>query len=333
MLSMLAYFTDLPVVTLKQINEIIVLHTEQCNDLSYQFYLPYNSMIKEHKKLERLFLFSEVANCLSFTDAAANLAMSKGYLSAQIKQLEAELKTPLLVRTTRTVRLTRAGQQVVKDFKQVHLSMLAIERNLASEQQAIEGVIRLTAPKQFAESLLVDLCFEFVELYPKINFEIDSSYTRYDLTENDFDLAFRATQTPPENMIAKRLFEYGYICCAAPSYIEKNSALTTIGQLKYHRCLTSVNEQHWRLNDKDIEINSTIAINDNFILREQAIAGAGVVRLPEYFVRKAIDNNQLVQLFGMQKVTGQGIYLLQPQLIYPPQKVIEFINFIQKKLK
>ncbi|WP_286262890.1 LysR family transcriptional regulator [Thalassotalea atypica] len=290
-------------------------------------------MIKEHKKLERLFLFSEVANCLSFTEAAANLAMSKGYLSAQIKQLEADLKTPLLVRTTRTVRLTRAGHQVVKDFKQVHTSMLAIERNLASEQQAIEGLIRLTAPKQFAESLLVNLCFEFSQLYPDIKFEIDSSYTQYDLTENDFDLAFRATRTPPENMIAKRLFEYGYLCCAAPSYIEKYGELTSVEQLNEHRCLTSVNEHYWTLNDENIEVTSTIAINDNFVLRDQAITGAGIVRLPEYFVRKAIQNKQLVPLFNLQKVKGQGIYLLQPQLIYPPKKIIKFIKFIQKNLK
>ncbi len=79
--------------------------------------------------------------------------MSKSYLSSQIKQLETDFNTPLLVRTTRTVGLTRAGQQVVKYFKQVHHSMLEIEWSLANEQQAIEGQISITALQQFATEL------------------------------------------------------------------------------------------------------------------------------------------------------------------------------------
>lgn len=290
-------------------------------------------MYREHKKLERLFMFSEVASCLSFTDAAKNLSMSKGYLSAQIKQLEAELKTPLLVRTTRTVRLTRAGQQVVKDFKQVHHSMLAIERNLASEQHAIEGDIRITAPKQFAESVLVDLCIAFSQRFPKIRFDIDSSYTRFDLTENDFDLAFRATNNPPDNMIAKRLFDYAYLCCASPEYIAHHPNIESPQSLTTHHCLTSINEASWRVAGEDVSVRGKISINDNFILRDQAIAGNGVARLPEYFVQKAIANEQLKPLFPADAKVGQSIYILQPQLLYPPLKVVEFIHFIQDKLK
>lgn len=289
-------------------------------------------MYKEHKKLERLFLFSKVASCLSFTEAAKELAISKGYLSSQIKQLEADLRTPLLVRTTRTVRLTRAGQQVVKDFKQVHYSMLAIERNLASEQQAIEGQIRVTAPKQFAESVLFDLCLEFTQHYPKIKIDIDSSYTRYDLTENNFDLAFRATNKPPENMIAKKLFDYGYVCCASPEYIKKYGYMVDESELSNHQCLTSVHETTWQVNGRDIPVEGPLAINDNFVLREQAIRGAGIVRLPEYFVNKAIANSQLEILFRSEMIVEQSIYILQPQLLYPPQKVIEFIEFIKDAL-
>ena len=290
-------------------------------------------MYKEHKKLERLFLFSEVATCLSFTDAAKNLAMSKGYLSSQIKQLEADLKTPLLVRTTRTVRLTRAGQQVVNDFKQVHHCMLEIERNLASEQQSIEGQIRITAPKQFAESVLFDLCRAFTARYPKIKIDIDSSYTRYDLTENNFDLAFRATNNPPDNMIAKKLLEYGYVCCVSPRYIEAHGKPIDESDLLNHVCLTSVDEQTWLINNKEVPVAGSIAINDNFVLRDQAITGAGIVRLPEYFVQKAIESKQLTAVFGKAVEQGQSIYILQPQLLYPSQKVIEFIKFIQEELK
>ena len=70
--------------------------------------------MKEHKKLERLMLFSEVAQHLSFTLAANALGISRGHLSAQVKQLEKELGTPLLIRSTRSVRLSAEGQRVLE---------------------------------------------------------------------------------------------------------------------------------------------------------------------------------------------------------------------------
>ena len=290
------------------------------------------AMQQDHKKLERLFMFSEIATSLSFTEAAQRLAISKGYLSSQIKQLESELKTPLLVRTTRNVRLTRAGQQVFEDFKQIKQSLLAIERNLSSEQQTIEGVIRVTAPKQFSQSVLLPHCHEFSAIYPNIKFVIDSSYKRHDLIADDFDVAFRATRKPPENMVAKKLLSYQYAVVASSNYFERHKAPDSVEELSTHNCLIGESTQSWRFaNGLQVEVTGNIQINDNLLLREMAISGKGIARLPTYFVNAHIQSGQLSELFADIRSTGQHIYSLQPQLIYPSARVEAFVNFMQEK--
>ncbi len=83
------------------------------------------------------------------------------------------------------------------------------------------------------------------------------------------------------------------------------------------------------INGVDVPVAGPIAINDNFVLREQAIVGAGIVRLPEYFVRKAISNNQLTVLLGPEIIQGQSIYILQPQLLYPSQKSLNLLSLLK----
>ena len=81
-----------------------------------------------HKTLERLFMFAEVARSLSFSKAAKALGISKGHLSAQVKVLEQELDVPLLLRTTRTVRLTLEGEKVLATSQRIKLMTGELER-------------------------------------------------------------------------------------------------------------------------------------------------------------------------------------------------------------
>ncbi|WP_448212926.1 LysR family transcriptional regulator [Colwellia sp. MEBiC06753] len=289
-------------------------------------------MSKAHKKIERLFLFGEVANCLSFTAAAEQLGISKGYLSAQVKQLEQELASPLLVRSTRHVRLTKAGAQVAKQVEEMQRSLLSIERFAKGEQQSLTGDIAITAPKQFFNSVLADICYQFQQLHPEIHFSIDCSYTTYDLIESDFDIAFRATNQPPENMVATQLISYQHLCCAAPQYIAQYGQPVSLTELSHHQCLTALAQEIWEINQQPIAISGWLSANDHSVLLSQALQGNGIIRLPSYVASPLIEQAQLVNLFEVNSSQSQHIYLLRPQLIKPPQKVATFIQFVQANL-
>ncbi|MFD2167863.1 LysR family transcriptional regulator [Thalassotalea euphylliae] len=285
-------------------------------------------MERAHKKLERLVLFGEVAKHLNFSVAATQLGISKGYLSAQIKQLEQDLGTPLLIRTTRHVRLTPSGEDIATKLVDIHSAMLAIERHAQAEQEDVSGKVRITAPKQFASSILAAICQAFVKEYPEVHFDIDSSYTRYDLTADNFDLAFRATKQPPENMIATKITSYEYLCCAAPQYLSKYGIPTNVSELSEHQCLSTLGQHTWQLAGQQVEITGWLKGNDNHALKQHAIDGFGLVQLPDYFIGEDIKRGKLVEVLTQYRQQGLDIYLLQPQLIRPPKRVIAFRQFV-----
>lgn len=175
--------------------------------------------MNEHKRIERLILFVELAQQLNFTKAAEKLGISKSYLSEQIKRLENDLQCPLLVRTTRSVRLTQEGERALQQGLTIRSQVLQLERSVSEQHDIVKGLLRLTAPKMFTEVYLFDICQQFRQHYPEIRFEINSSYTNFNLNQDDIDIAFRATNTPPDNMVAKHLISYQHDLVATPDYL------------------------------------------------------------------------------------------------------------------
>ncbi|ORT52057.1 hypothetical protein ST37_03325 [Vibrio sp. qd031] len=283
-----------------------------------------------HKKIERLLLFVEVARQLSFTKAAENLEMSRGYLSTQIKQLETELGYPLLIRSTRTVRLTAQGEQIKQGMEGIKQDLLHIERTIDYENTAIEGEIRFTAPLQLAQSALTQMCAEFTQLYPAVTFVIECSYNSYNLVKDNFDCAFRATQTPPQNLVAKHLFAYQRVLVASPSYLQKNEPIYTPQQLAHHQCLTGQGAERWSFSGEEVAVQGWLTINENHIIKQQAIEGKGLMMAPDYYVEKEIQQGQLVQVLNEHHIWNNDVYLLYPPMVKRSNKLNAFIEFAQR---
>jgi len=288
--------------------------------------------MQQHKKIECLMLFVEIAQQLSFTKAAQNLSISRGYLSEQIKKLEQELKCPLLIRTTRSVRLTPEGEKILTQGKKIKATILGLERNIHQQHNGLSGSLRITAPKMFTDRFLLTICDDFRARYPKINFIIDSSYINYDLNQDDFDLAFRATLNPPQNMVAKELFSYQHCLCASPEYLAQYGHPKNIKALNAHHCLSAQEPPCWPLRSGDVTVNGWLTLNDHYLLKQQALAGKGIIRVADYYVERELQQGTLQKVLEKEYIDGQSIYLLYPQLIYPSEKLKTFIQFVQEKL-
>jgi DNA-binding transcriptional LysR family regulator len=287
-------------------------------------------MNKEHKKLERLMLFSEVARHLSFTVAAQNLQISRGHLSAQIRRLEKEMGFALLIRSTRSVRLTAEGESVLTGVNKIRHSVLELERNAGHKGNAIEGVIKITAPSLFTKRFLLDIFSKFSALHPAIEFSIDTSYTRFDLNRSDFDLAFRATNSPPLNMVAKAILPYKHCCCASAEYLDKYSKPKEPSDLKTHQCLRGQEQLTWSFLNAEVPVDGWLKINDNHMLKTLALKGEGIIRVPDYLVDQEIKEGTLVAILESQMPAGQTIFMIYPQLIHQSNKLNAFIEFTKE---
>ncbi|MGO4893670.1 LysR family transcriptional regulator [Flavobacterium sp. W21_SRS_FM6] len=288
-------------------------------------------MLKVHKKLERLMLFSEVAQTLSFTLAANNLGISRGHLSTQIKQLEKDMGLPLLIRSTRNVRLTATGERVMQGMDKIQLSVLELERSAEHEGHAIDGLINLTAPNQFTQRFLLDICAEFKHLHPGIKFTIDSSSTQYDLNRCHYELAFRATELPPENMVAKPILTYRHCCVASPRYIEQFGIPFVPEDIIQHQCLRSQNQDYWQFDHQQVSAEGWLQVNDNNMLKHQALSGQGLIRVPLYLVDKEIAEGTLIQVLEPYMQRERKIYMVYPPSLHHSKRVSAFIHFIRAK--
>ncbi len=284
-------------------------------------------MHREHKKLERLMLFSEVAQHLSFTVAAAKLVISRGHLSAQIRRLEKDMGIPLFIRSTRSVRLTPEGERVLAGMQKIRHSLLELERNADRENHAIEGLIKITAPTLFTDRYLLDIVSQFKSQHPMTDFSIDCSYTSYDLNRSDFDLAFRATNTPPQNMVAKSLISYQHVCCASPDYFSKNGTPKTPDDLIHHQCFRGQDQTTWAFKTAEVSVNGWLQINDNHLLKRLAIAGRGIIRAPDYLIDRELTEGKLEAILENETLVTRAIYMVYPQLIHQSKRLAAFIAF------
>lgn len=291
-------------------------------------------MQKMHKRFERYALFSEVAKQLSFSKAADNLGISRSYLSSQINQLEQELEASLLIRSTRNVRLTAAGEKILAKMQFINASILELEKELDHTKSDVSGLLRITAPTIFSHRFLIDICHQFQRQYPEIEFDLDVGYNREDLTKSHFDLAIRATNNPPDNMVAKKLIPYQHICCASPEYLEKHGVPTHPDELVNHNCLSDPNLRRWQFVDGtktiEVETDGNMLLNDNLLLLTAAQQSIGIIKMPSYLVQPSLDSGQLVQLLPNYFIARSNIYLIYPPQLRSSNKLAAFIDFAQK---
>lgn len=284
---------------------------------------------KEHKKLERLMLFSEVAQHLSYTVAAERLGISRGHLSSQVRRLEQDMGMTLLIRSTRSVRLTTQGQWVMNGMEKIFNDLQELERTVESEGQAIEGLIKISAPPPFSEYFLLDICAEFKALHPKIEFSIDCHQACVDLQRSDFHLAFYGTREPPQNMIAVPLFDYHYHYCAAPDYLLNHNRPLSPAELVQHQCLRSSDQAPWLFQGKEFESNGWLQINCSNLLKKQALKGFGIIRVADYIVAQELRSGQLERLLEEHSASNT-MHLIYPQLIHQSKRLSAFIQFCRQ---
>lgn len=291
-------------------------------------------MHKAHKRFERYALFSEVAKQLSFSKAAENLGISRSYLSSQINQLEQELETSLLIRSTRTVRLTAAGEKILERMQGINASIVELEKELDHTKSAVSGLLRITAPTIFSHRFLIQVCQEFQQLHPDIEFDLDIGYNREDLAKSHFDLAIRATNTPPDNMVAKRLMDYEHVCCASPSYLARRGTPTEPNDLVAHNCMSDPNLRRWQFFNAEgsvvVETHGDMLISDNLLLLSAAIADKGVIKMPCYLVEPAIQEGKLVRVLSDYQLAKSHIYLIYPPQLRSSTKLSAFTEFMQQ---
>lgn len=286
--------------------------------------------------LDDVVAFCRVVETGAFTAAADALGLSKGAVSKAVSRLETRLGVRLLHRTTRRQTLTEAGQQFFARAGRVVGELEEAAREVSEHAGRPRGHLRISAPEFFGAEILSRHLGEFRRRYPDITLEIKHANRFVDLVEERFDAAIRISAPVDSSLVMRKLAEIPMVFCASPEYLLRRGRPETPVDLRDHDCLIytgSTRPKEWQVLDADglpeaIAVDGGLHTNNDHTLRQVALDGGGIVRMPRLFLADDLRDGRLVQLWP------DGIALpVTLAAVYPsgrdlPRKVRAFIDFL-----
>ena len=269
-----------------------------------------------------LLAFLAIAREGSFTKAAAKLGVSQSALSHTMRGLEERLGVRLLTRTTRKVSATAAGERLLRNlaprFEEIEAELDA----LSELREKPAGTIRITAGEHAAVAILEPALAKFLPGYPDINVEIIVDYGLTDIVAERYDAGVRLGEQIARDMIAVRIGpDMRMAVVGAPSYFARRPKPKKPQDLTAHRCInlrlpTYGSLYAWEFEKRGRELKVRVEgqlIFNNLALRlKSALAGLGLVYLPEDQVRTHVADGRLVQVLDDWCPAFSGYHLYYP---------------------
>jgi len=290
--------------------------------------------------LNRLAYFAAVVDAGSFTRAAERLGITKTVVSQQVARLEAELKTALLLRTTRRVEPTEAGRLL-------HARCIMILREaenavdeLAQTNAAPMGALRVAAPNDYGASMIAPLAARFARKYPACSVDLILSDTKIDLIANQIDVSIRVGWLNDSNLQARRIASFQQLLVAAPDLAASlnNNKPDELAAAPFIANGALSEPLLWRFTKGDFEsrtvrMRQTIAINTTPAVLAAALAGGGLSVLPDFLVAGHLKARRLVHILPSWTLPSGGIHVVYPAARFRPPKVTAFVAMLSQEAK
>jgi DNA-binding transcriptional LysR family regulator len=288
----------------------------------------------------------------SFTAAARRLGLSKAAMSQRVAELERAAGVPLVRRTTRSVRLTEAGEQLVEATRG---AFAQIEQGFAGVQDLVgepHGVLRVSAPVALGRQQIVPRLSGFLRAYPQVRVEMELSDRLVAMAQEGFDVALRHTAAPPDTHVAWPLCTTRSWLVASRAYLRRAGMPTTPAELAAHDCLHYLRPGEtptWSFEADpaaprsakgavriSVGVRGIFAANNSEALREAALAGLGIALLPDFSAQAALQAGRLQVVLPHWKPVGafgEHLYAIRPYSPVVPRAVQAFIGYWRSALE
>ena len=289
--------------------------------------------------LNAIALFIEVAKKESFTQAARALGVSKSHLSSTISELEKSLGVSLLTRTTRKVTLTEAGDRYYRKCIAAFADLSAAQEEVTQSQGKPQGLLRVTAPAAFSETLFTDAIVEVLRAFPDVRIEAVFTDRRVDLIGENFDLALRAGHLKDSTLIAKKVAYSKFILVAGAKYVRGNQPINEVRDLAEHPCLLfgDADEETWTLHAQtsrqSVRATGRFKANSLRAIKQLALLNQGVALLPSLTCEPELSQGKLVRILPQYQSETHPIHLVYSAQRYVTPKLKAALPYFEKVLQ
>lgn len=292
-------------------------------------------------ELDTLRIFVKVAELASFTQAADQLGLPKAKVSTRVQQLESQLGTRLLQRTTRTVRLTPDGEALMERAQALLAEADEMQAMFQQSPSALRGRLRVDLPIMLARQLVIPRLPEFIAAHPLLEIELSTTDRRVDLVHEGFDCVLRIGQLGDSGLIACRLGELPLANLASASYLAAHGVPHTLEDLGRHRLVryaaslgSAAGGWEYRDGDAWLEqpMKSVITVTNTDAYEAACIAGLGLIQAPRIGLDAMRTHGDIVELMPDFAARPMPVWLLYPHRRHLAKRVQAFMDWLVQVL-
>ena len=288
-------------------------------------------------QLDDMRIFVATVDAHNFTAAAKRLALSKQFVSRRVMALEEALGVQLLIRNTRKLAVTELGQEFYERARRILGEVEDAEQAMSLRRAGPRGLLRVSAPMSFGMTHLSPLVANFLREHGDVRFDMELSDRTVDVVGEGFDMAIRIGALPDSSLIAQKLVDVRMVACCSPGYVRRRGAPLHPADLARHSCLLYGHggAVSWDFVvdgvSKGFEVHGPLRANNGELIRDAAVAGLGIVRLPDFIVADALDGGLLVRVLEGFLPAAVGVYAVYPQHRQSSVAVRVFVGFLREK--
>jgi DNA-binding transcriptional LysR family regulator len=274
-----------------------------------------------------------VVEAQGFSAAAKRLDSTPAAVSRRIKALEQRLGVRLLQRTTRTLKLTEAGELYFREVSRLLGDLRAVEEQLDEVTGQASGELRIVAPMSFGQRRLAPVVVRFALMHPKLRVTLRLEDRATDIVAEGIDLAVRIAYPSDSSLVARPIASVPRYFCASPAYLARRGTPRAPRDLLQHDCLhyNVISErEEWTFGgtegDETIVLKAVFCSNNGDVLAEAALQGLGIALLPDFIVADALADGRLVRVLEGRERSPLTLSVLYPSRQHVPAKTRLFID-------
>jgi DNA-binding transcriptional LysR family regulator len=289
--------------------------------------------------LHNLQTFVAIADAGSFAGGARKRGLSAPAATRAVAALETRLGVTLILRTTRSLRLTEAGEQFLDETRRILAALEAAEAAVRGQRSRPEGLLSITAPELFGERHIAPLVFEFLDLHAQVRARAFFSNRVVNLIDEGFDLAIRIARLPDSGLTAVPIGTMRAMLVAAPKYLRRHGVPKTPRELAAHQAISFTIEGRGNLGLRikgqrsESLAHERLLLNTNAVKVAAAVAGHGITLALAYQVTDELRDGRLRTVLSRYEPKPIPVHLVYPEGRAATAKVREFVSFAVERLR
>lgn len=295
-------------------------------------------------RLDQYRVFVQVAEMGSFIKAAHALEVPRASVSAAIQQLEAQLGVRLLHRTTRQVRPTADGTQLLERLRPLLCDLEEIELSFQASERQVTGQLQIDVPSRIARRLVAPALPGLLRRHPRLRLVLGSSDRAVDLVQEGVDCAVRVGALQDSSLVVRSLGMIALINCASPAYLQERGVPVRPGDLGSGHGMvgyaspTTGRELPWVYLSGDgaehvVELPSQVVTNNAEGYIACCRAGLGLIQIPRFDVQHLLDAAELVEVMPAYRAASMPVSLLYPHRRQRSRRLAVFLDWFEELMQ